>query len=275
MKGSLSYQYWWESAPRDADEGKDVFWTQINDSDGTQYTVRPEDAGQRVRCRVFAQNQNDLETEVSVSKRTDFAVPVNTLRPTVEGTAVTETTHRCNPGEWTTEGDFTYRWFIEDSATPVATGETYVPPRVRSSVDAQHRLRCEVESTNDLGTSNRVPAAAVYLVDGAPTSQRPPEVTGDVPDANPSGRELTCLPGVWTDDYPGLGIEGYVYEYQWSRNAVDDRRGDRTHVHDDARRPRDRPLLLRVVRRTRPGAASPRRRSTAGSRSPPSRAAAR
>ena len=230
--------YTWERAPRATRFTNDPAWAPIDGAASDRYTVKEEDAGSRVRCRVTRTNQveEDVYTGEAVSRslRADFDVPVNVMAPRITGIPHFNEVLTCDPGEWKNGPDpFSYQWLRDGQPIAGATGREYRPRQRRArreeyevnpQGDGNHMISCSVIGTNDIGPSAPAVSPAVlavddvpYLPSGGPTIEGPdqPAVGDTLTCAN--GRDASGNPIEWIDGYGERGIEGYSLSWEWIR----------------------------------------------------------
>ena len=134
--------------------------TDIANGVGQTYVVRQADGGFRLRAQVNALNADGKGTATSDQTAVVPAtgVPVNTVRPSVTGTAVVGETLTAENGTWTNSPtSYTYQWVQCDHfaascvVIPGATGKTY---GIRVA-DTFGTLRVDVTAKNSVGTTTR------------------------------------------------------------------------------------------------------------------------
>lgn len=139
--------------------------------------------------------------------------PVNTVKPTISGTARQGETLTASNGTWTGTPpiSYTYQW-IRCSSTvsncnpiPGATNNTYA----LTSSDVGQRLIISVTATNADGASTaQSDATDVVATQGqAPANTAKPGISGTARE----GETLTAANGTWTSPQP------ISYSYQWIR----------------------------------------------------------
>jgi hypothetical protein len=149
-----SYTYQWQRCT------STTTCTNIANAVGQSYVVRQADGGDSLRARVTAINADGRATASSAP--TDVVpatgAPVNTVRPSITGSAIVGSTLTAENGTWTnTPTSFTYQWlqcdrFGGSCVTIVgATGRTY---NVRFT-DVAGTLRVDVTGKNASGSTTR------------------------------------------------------------------------------------------------------------------------
>jgi hypothetical protein len=185
----------------------------VSGATAATYPLAPGDVGTRMRVVVTGTNAGGSATGTSVP--TAIVVgnpPVNTVLPTVSGTALDGQTLGSTLGTWTGTPTITYtrQWLRCDTAgascqvVPGATASTYalIP------ADVGKRLRLSVTGTNMAGAQT-VTSSNMSGVVGAipPVSTGDPDITGTPKE----GETLTGTPGTWTGTAP------FDHTYQWQR----------------------------------------------------------
>jgi hypothetical protein len=198
--------------------------TPIASATSTSYTLTSADVGSRLRIRVRASNSAGQAAQTVASNATAVVsttsttgAPVNTVPPSVAGSAVQGQTMTATPGTWTggTPITFAYQWLRCDNlglscvSIAGATTSSYVP----AAADLGTRLRARVTATNSSGsTIAQSNASAVVTATGAggsgpPVNTSPPTISGRAE----SGETLSASRGIWT------GAPTITYTYQWLR----------------------------------------------------------
>ena len=141
------------------------------------------------------------------------AVPTNTSRPTISGTAREGQTLTGSTGTWagTKPISYAYRWHrcsssVSDcQAIAGATGKTYT----LTSQDVGKRLIVSVQATNSDGSSTAQSSATGVVAPRAdpPKSTAPPTISG----TPVQGQTLTASTGSWS------GTKPFTFAYQWRR----------------------------------------------------------
>jgi hypothetical protein len=75
--------------------------------------------------------------------------PVNSVAPSISGTAAVGQTLTCDPGTWSGSPTFAYEWRRDGTPITGATGATYNV----AAADAGHSLVCHVTGTNSAGST--------------------------------------------------------------------------------------------------------------------------
>ena len=101
-----NYAYTWQYSA-DGQTG----WVSIPGALGASYTIGAGDAGTYLRVRVTATNAVGTSTAISSPfGPVTVPTPVNTVRPTVAGTARVGLTLSASAGRWSMAGTVTYAW---------------------------------------------------------------------------------------------------------------------------------------------------------------------
>jgi hypothetical protein len=174
------------------------------------YVPVSADIGHMINISVVATNSGGSAPSVTSSAVGPIiaagSVPVNTVLPTLSGTAQVGQTLTANPGTWTNNPtSFTYQW--NRAGTPIggATASTYVPV----SADVGNTLTISVTATNGSGSSTPATSAATSaVIDIIPTNSAVPTISGTAQ----VGQTLTASNGTWTHTPTS-------YAYQWNSSA--------------------------------------------------------
>ena len=200
-----TYTYQWQ---RSADG---TTWTSIAKATARTYTLTAADDGDRVRILVTAANPDGSVGQGSLPTTTVQSAPaLNTVAPTVTGTARRGSKLTATQGTWTGIGNtYADQWQRSPDGTTwtsiaKATARTYT----LTAADEGDEVRMLVTGTNPAGSvsAGSRPTTAV---------QSAPAVNTVVPTVSGTARsaaKLTATPGTWT------GV-GNTYTYQWQRSA--------------------------------------------------------
>lgn len=135
------------------------------------------------------------------------AAPVNTVAPSISGTAAVYETLTANPGSWTGYPSitFTYQWRRGGVNISGATASTYAA----QVADYGTNLTVVVAGTNTQGNASGT-SGAVAIGAAAPVNTVAPAISG----STSLGATLTATTGTWT------GHPAPTYAYQWRRNGT-------------------------------------------------------
>ena len=160
---STSYSYQWL---RCSSSGSAC--VSISSANGSTYVPVAEDVGHRLRVKETVSNVfgHGNGAKSSATAAVLPAVPVNTSRPTITGTAQQGHTLTALKGSWTNEPTgVTYQWMrCSSSGTacvpiPGATSSTYV----QQAADLGHTLKVVETASNEGGTGSPAETAGVMV----------------------------------------------------------------------------------------------------------------
>ena len=178
---------------------------------GSSYTLTADDVNATVRVLVSASNPDGTATAASSPTATiPSAPPVNSIRPTVSGTAQRGSTLTGTPGTWSGVGNSTsYQWQSSADGTTWtdisgATSATYTI----AVGDAGRHLRLLVTVTNPDGTTALASVATAKVLSAPPVNTVKPTLTGPAQRAS----TLVATSGTWS------GV-GNGHAYQWQRST--------------------------------------------------------
>jgi hypothetical protein len=175
---------------------------------GPSYTVRIEDRGRSISCRVTASNsEGSTEAASSNSLEIPGDKPRNVTPPKVSGTPAVGETLACAPGAWTGNPPptYSYQWLLGGVEIPSATLNRYTV----ASSDRGLSLSCMVTASNAAGTSAAT-SELVHVPGAKPEVVEAPQVSG----APVVGQQLKCLRGLWNGQPPP------AFSYQWLRDGT-------------------------------------------------------
>jgi hypothetical protein len=168
----------------------------ITDATGTNYRVRPADAGFRIRFRVTATNADGSTIAASnatpiVQPADTSGAPSNTVRPTISGSPTPGSRLEASRGSWSGEQPMTFgfRWIRCNAQgndcgdISGATDGQYVV----QNADLGRTLRVRVTARNDRGTRS-VTSAQTAVVSQQPAP--PPGSSVPVADLRAAGDRL-------------------------------------------------------------------------------------
>lgn len=141
------------------------------------------------------------------------AAPVNTAAPTISGTPLEGNKLTGHRGTWSGSSPITYgdQWVRCDGAgsncanISGATDTSY--KLVAADLGATIRFRVTATNADGSKTADSIATGVVSKANGAPTSTKPPVVSGTVQ----IGSTLTTTTGSW------VGATPITYSYQWQR----------------------------------------------------------
>lgn len=166
------------------------------------YVIQAGDDTKALTVKVTATNSQGSANATSAGV-TVGTFPVNTVAPTISGTASVGQTLTATTGTWagTATITYTYQWTRAGVNIGGATSSTYV----LVSGDVASAIRCVVTGTNTYGTATGV-ASSNAITPAIPVNTVAPAVTG----TTVVGQVLSCTTGTWTST-PSL-----TYTYNWS-----------------------------------------------------------
>lgn len=200
------YDYQWQ---RSTDGST---WTAISGATRPSYDLGVADVGATVRLLITASNPDGVGTATSLPTTTvPSAAPVNTVQPSVSGTAKRGATLTASSGTWAGIGNTTARQWQRSTDNGGtwqdilgATGTTYV----LAVADIGALVRVFVTTTNPEGSATATSAATAQVVSDGPVNMLSPAFTGNAR----RGSVLTAVPGTW-------GGVGNAFAYQWQRSG--------------------------------------------------------
>ncbi len=176
------------------------------------YMQAAADVGSTVRVVVTGTNAGGSASATSAQTGVvASAPPVNTVLPTITGTARDGQTLVAGNGTWTGTAPitYTYQWRRCDAAGAScadiagATGGSYA----QTPADVGGTIRVVVTGTNAGGSSSATSNASAVVAPAAPANTALPTISGTALD----GQTLTATSGTWT------GTPTVTYTYQWRR----------------------------------------------------------
>ncbi|WP_353861388.1 DUF4347 domain-containing protein [Azospirillum formosense] len=215
----LSYSYQWYRA----DDTNGTNAASISGATSASYTLTTSDAHKYLRVVVRA-NDGNANTTTASSAYTAIlnSAPVNSVVPSVSGTATVGNALSATNGTWTdADGDgrtFSYQWFRADdtNGTNAASisGATSASYTLTTS-DAHKYLRVVVTANDGKGGTPTATSAYTAILNSAPVNSVVPSVSGTAT----VGSALSATNGTWTD----ADGDGRTFSYQWFR--ADDTNG--------------------------------------------------
>jgi hypothetical protein len=183
---------------------------------GPNYTIRTNDIGQAITCRVTASNESGFAIAISniiypTAPASVSAPPVNTpsAPPTISGNTSVGSTLTCFEGTWTGYPAPTYmlQWYRNETAMFLAMGPNYT---IRTD-DIGQAITCRVTASNESGLSTAT--SNIIYPTGPPTIISSPQISRISGTDNIVGSTLFCLIGFWRG-YPGM-----TFSYKWYRGT--------------------------------------------------------
>ena len=182
--------------------------TDIVGATSYRYTLTPDEIYGTVYCKVTATNTVGSTTAASAST-TDIlsgvGAPVNTVAPSISGTAQVDQTLTANIGTWTGTPTPTYSYEWQNSSYIIlSTSSTYTV----ASSDVGKTIYVYITATN---TDGRVTVQSAQTVaiptpsNSAPINTALPIITGTVR----AGQTIQVSTGTWT------GYPTPTYSYEW------------------------------------------------------------
>jgi hypothetical protein len=195
---ATSYTYQWQ---RDTGSG----FTNISGATAATYVPKAADLGASLQALVTAHNAYGSATAVASSAGAIASgAPVNSVAPTITGSATRGDTLSVGAGTWSPSGTASYAWELcaDSTCTTIggATASTYVPVMA----DEGDTLEVVVTETNSYGHASATSAATTAVASNPPTNSVLPTVTGTAT----NGDVLTAHVGTW-------GPSGNAYTYAW------------------------------------------------------------
>jgi hypothetical protein len=202
---TITYSYQWQVS---TDGG--ATWNNIAGATSSSYTPPAGSAGKQVRAIVTATNGDGSSQANSPASAVILASPpVNTVAPSLSGTAQDGKALTVAKGTWTGVATITYsyQWQVSTDGGATwndiagATANSYTPP----AGSAGKQVRAIVTGTNGDGATQAASAASAVILANPPVNTVAPTLTGTAQD----GVALTAAKGTWT------GMATITYAYQW------------------------------------------------------------
>ena len=196
-----TYSLQWQ---RSRDQG--ASWQAIAGATTATYALAVADVGATVRLVVTATNPDGTASQASDATATVAGDgPVNTIAPSISGTAQRAATLTATPGTWSGSGNtIGYQWQRGSVDIAGATSQNYE----LTGADVGATVRVVVTATNPDGASSQASAPTATVKAAPPVNTSLPIVTG----ATVRGTTLTTSQGTWT----GPAI---AYRYQWQHDS--------------------------------------------------------
>ena len=166
-----SYAYQWVRCGSNGGKSDGSDCAAVSGATTSSYVVGSGDVNRRLRVRVTAANNDGsrvaASNPTSLISGSSTGKPVNTVRPTLSGTAQQDQTLHVVPGTWTGRQPitFTFDWLRCDAngdnciVQPGFTDDSYI---LRPG-DVDHAMRARVNADNGDGKSNRLTAASAKV----------------------------------------------------------------------------------------------------------------
>ncbi len=200
-----TYSYQWQRS------GDGQSWTNILVATATTYTLAVADEGNEIRLQITATNPDGTLVVASPpSARVLAAAPVNTVAPTISGTAQRTGTLTGTPGNWSGIGNtYTYQWqrSPDGQSWTSVLGQTAVTYQLRKADEGSY-LRLQVTATNPDNTVTVSSPPSGLVTAYPPQNTVSPVLTGTAQRAG----TLTAILGTWT------GPDN-TYAYQWQDSS--------------------------------------------------------
>ncbi len=198
-----SFAYQWEDCSTAGEA-----CANIGGATSSSYKLASGDVGHTLRVVVTASNAGGSTNASSAATGTVVPpAPVNTVLPSVSGSAVEGQSLAASSGTWSgSPTSFAYQW--EDCNTSGGacvniSGATSSSYELRSG-DVGHALRVVVTASNPGGSTKAFSAATGTVVPLPPTNTVPPSVTGSAVE----GQTLSASSGTWSGSPTS-------FAYQW------------------------------------------------------------
>jgi hypothetical protein len=211
----ITYTYQWQSTSNGG-----TTWSNISGATFASYTVIAGDVGKQFRANIIATNSAGTTTGSSTMTGAASAspptAPVNTVSPTLSGSAQDGAVISVSNGTWTGSATITYAYQWQSS--PDGTTWSNVASATSSSYtstsgDVGKLLRAQVTGTNGAGSSTAITSASTAVTAAAattpPTNTSPPTVSGTAT----VGQTLTGGNGTWS------GSATITFAYQWQTST--------------------------------------------------------
>jgi surface antigen len=188
--GSLSYQWLADGHP-------------IAGATGTTYTPKPGDLRKSIVVQVKVHRRGYVDA-VAASTGTLGVAPgtfLNTVQPSVSGTAQVGVPLTANPGRWSPSASIAYQWLVDGVPVAGATDRTFTP----RAQDLGQKVSVEVRASRPAYlTATVLSPATAAVIPGVMHNHTAPVVTG-----HPSvGQTLRTTTGTWSTTPDS-------FRYQW------------------------------------------------------------
>jgi subtilisin family serine protease len=175
---------------------------------GSTYAIGVADVGRYLRLMVTVTNPDGSASAASAATaKAAGAPPVNTISPTVTGTARRGSPLSGTAGLWNGIGNtYTYQWQRGTVDIPGATDPSYTP----TTADVGATLRLVVTATNPEASASQASSATAAVLGDGPVNTVAPAIAGSAQRA----ATLSATPGTWTGN-------GTTIAYRWQRGTAD------------------------------------------------------
>src|SRR5208283_4985581 len=182
--------------------------TPIGGATKPTYSVQGEDRTHTLSCKVTATNSEGEGKAESNGIHIPGLKPLNTVPPSVSGTAKVGETLTCSTGTWNglPTPTYTYQWLRSGSEIAGATNVTYIV----AGADRDTSLSCKGTAPNQEGKASEGSANSIRIPGLEPKNTKAPEVSGPTAE----GDTLSCSTGTWE------GVPTPTYTYQWLREGT-------------------------------------------------------
>lgn len=188
----------------------------ISSATTSSYTLKSEDAGKTIVVAVTAENGvSPAATAESSPSATVPGAPVNTVLPSISGTAEDTQTLAVSTGTWTGSEPITYSYQWER-----CNGDETECTNIPGAKEVEYTLGDEdvgtttqvaVTATNSAGSASVLSEGGPVVQPAPPSNTEPPTISGFAR----TGRTLTANAGNW------VGFEDLSFGYQWEQcNAL-------------------------------------------------------
>jgi hypothetical protein len=184
--------------------------TNISGATSSTYTIDGAYAGETINCIVSATNVYNSMVNTGTYNAGPTATvtpltPVNSVAPTITGTAQNGQTLTASTGTWTNYvASYTYQWQQGTTNIAGATSSTYVLDATYVGVT----IRCVVTATNVTGSASANSASTAAVLPLAPVNSVAPAVTGTAKNTY----TLTASTGTWSGSP--------TFTYQWQQGTT-------------------------------------------------------
>jgi len=177
----------------------------ISGATASAFTKTSADFGSDISVIVTATNASGSGQATSNAISVP-ALPVNSVAPSISGTAQVGQTLTASTGTWSGSPTYTYQWKADGANISGATASTFV--LTGSQVGAA--ITVTVTATNASGSASATSSATSAVLPLAPVNSVLPTISGTAQ----VGQTLTASTGTWTNSPTG-------YSYQWRADGAD------------------------------------------------------